>query len=543
MTRAVLASLLTVLMLSGCTGLRLYSETRDKQGQAASKAWSEVDLRGFFAVERENRAKVLEQELSTSQRRIAADRDLEVRQLAKAPVAQFPCYYDRRLSTMARQVAIDDEKRLEQLVKDPCPMLPAEEIKNITDATLNARSALRSIGSFTGNLERRQSFWRQKGIPIFGCPDLLAVDFKASAASANVQPGLIGVWMVENAEQARQNFGDLRAAASICSSIRDAGAKYRKALAAFPKGDLKTRVSILEGSEEALAEEHKTLSARQSDYAKALADYKKEVEAQRQGKSTAEKVKDLAAKVEQAIDAIEKVQVFLSEKFLSEERIKRIDELLGRIKEGKQPAEDASKTEISIFYLPMLADDIRAIEAAQKGRGAVPLLIKRDIEQARLNAATTVLAAKTLDIELQRAAIESSLTEIRSILDARATFLTAPKGDNEPLGLDSVPTPFFSSWDKLSNRQKYALLQSASLYLDSVGRQRAITERLDRTRFALALEEASSLSEVNASMWTSLIGASVAQAAEYSALGLKASDFQGILSTLGILWIGYGTNR
>jgi tetratricopeptide (TPR) repeat protein len=391
-------------------------------------------------------------------------------------------------------------------------------------------------------LEREQSFWRQEDIPIFGCVDLQAA-FEGQAPTAAVPSGLVGVWLVEQPVRSRTHIRRLERAAADCHTIAKARTAYREALAAFAKGELGARVAELRRSEEALLQEQKRLSEKQGDYAKALAVYKNELAEQKQGKSSAEKVRDLAAKVEKAIDAIEDVQGFLNAKFLSEERIKRIDDLLGKLKTGKEPAEDASKVEVSIFYLPLLADDIRAIEAAEQGRSAVPLLIKRDIEQARLNGAKSVVAAKELGIELRRAAIESRLGEIQSIVDARQTFLVAPKSDSAPLGLQSLTRPFFSAWDELAERQKFALLQSVSMYLDSIGRQRAMTEKLDRTRLALASEEASSLSEVNASMWTSLIGAGVAQAAEYSALGLKASDFQGILSTLGILWIGYGTNR
>ena len=44
-------------------------------------------------------------------------------------------------------------------------------------------------------------------------------------------------------------------------------------------------------------------------------------------------------------------------------------------------------------------------------------------------------------------------------------------------------------------------------------------------------------------MWAALIGASVTQAAEFAALGIKVEQIEKILNLLGIFYIGYGVNN
>ena len=64
--RVSIASLLAAsVILTGCGSLRLHSDVRKKQGEDAAKAWKEVDLKAFFAGERENQAKLLGTEIAS----------------------------------------------------------------------------------------------------------------------------------------------------------------------------------------------------------------------------------------------------------------------------------------------------------------------------------------------------------------------------------------------------------------------------------------------------------------------------------------------
>ena len=98
-------------------------------------------------------------------------------------------------------------------------------------------------------------------------------------------------------------------------------------------------------------------------------------------------------------------------------------------------------------------------------------------------------------------------------------------------------------WDKLDADDRITLLDSTTLYLDAFTRQSAALDTMATQRLALTKDESIDLSEVNASMWAALIGATVSQAAEFSALGIKAEDIEKILNLLGIFYIGHGVNK
>lgn len=503
---------LLVFALSGCGGVRLYSETRDKQGQAAAKAWSEVDLKAFFAVERDNDAKLLEQEIETSGRRIAADRDVAIRDLAQKPVSAFPDYYDERLA---------------RLVGGNAPI--AEKDRSAVETSVKkARDASREMVRWGDELDRDYSFLAQIDVPRFACDDLAQPD-----------PGAVSAWAAEHPDEAKRATARLKAATKKCAQIAASKKSYRDALKSLAGGELPKLVSELDKAESAYLRDQAALGKHQGQYAAALAQYKAEMAKKDPDPSSKEQLAELAGKVDSALKATEGLPDSLKDKFISEERIKAINELLAHLKAGDAPGPDASKIEVAVLLLPQLADDVRAVAGAGKGAGVVPLLIKRDVEQARLNAAQLQLATREHEIALRGAAVESALAETHYISRARAIFL----GTQKATGLDKVNKPFHEAWSGLPAQQKFALLDSVGLYLDAVGRQRAFTERLQRTQYALSKKQASGLSEINAGMWSSLIEATVGQAAEFAAAGLKASDFEGILSTLGIVWIGYGVNK
>ena len=87
--RDVLAPMLIVAVLaSGCSSVRLHSETREKQGQAAVKAGARSTSR-LLQAERDNHARLLEAELASINKVVAVQREAEIRVLARKPIASF----------------------------------------------------------------------------------------------------------------------------------------------------------------------------------------------------------------------------------------------------------------------------------------------------------------------------------------------------------------------------------------------------------------------------------------------------------------------
>ena len=91
--------------------------------------------------------------------------------------------------------------------------------------------------------------------------------------------------------------------------------------------------------------------------------------------------------------------------------------------------------------------------------------------------------------------------------------------------------------------KRKTLLESLTLYLDAFSRQQSTIDSLSTQYLALERERTLELSKVHAMMWQSLIGATVDQAAEYAALGLKAEHFERLLHVIGVYYIGHGVNK
>ena len=84
---AVSVSFAILQVLAGCSGLRLYDSERNQQGEAARKAWSEVDLKAMIDGARGNLKKLLAAELDTQQKLATAIRDHELRSMVQRDVS------------------------------------------------------------------------------------------------------------------------------------------------------------------------------------------------------------------------------------------------------------------------------------------------------------------------------------------------------------------------------------------------------------------------------------------------------------------------
>ena len=200
--------------------------------------------------------------------------------------------------------------------------------------------------------------------------------------------------------------------------------------------------------------------------------------------------------------------------------------------------------------LPLLADDMRAIAQAKKGRTLVPLLIQRDIEQANLNAAAVQVTIQRKDLALREALVEAAMDQAVTYVEARrrvADLMACKEADivgdlAKCQSVDKTET-FHALWNDLEPMARRVLLESITLYVDGFSRQQVKLDTMTTQYLALAREQTVELAEVHASMWAALIGASVTQAAEFAALGIKVEQIEKILNLLGIFYIGYGVNN
>jgi hypothetical protein len=509
----------TCLSLSGCGHLQLHSDARQKQGEAAASAWHAVDIKGFFAAERANEEKILAQELASTDKLAAARRELELRKLARIPVRDLPDLYDQAL--------------LPLVLDDPASITPAARVQ-LASALRAARNAHNAREAYQRQLDRDMSFLQEMGAPRFTCAQLLDVD-----------QTIVDAWKAKEPARATAAGSRLRAVTGHCRNVAAQDSAAQNAVAGLAGGEIKSLADSIQTAQQARMQREQVADAARKAYEKALKEYNTEVDSAKAGKSTVEAVGAAAAKAASALKRVEQLQSALSEEFVSNERIQRIDALLASLKAGTtMDAEDAPKVEIAISYFPAIADDVRAIRRARKGRAAVPLLIQRDIDLARLNAAKARLANEQQDIALSSAELGAKLVQANTYLNARNRLFESPA---KPMPSVYAATPagatVATAWDALAPDQRIVLLESTNLYLDAFGRQQAQADAAATRRFALAKDRAIAMSEITAGMGSSLIGATVDQAAQFSALGIKASDIAPILNVLGLFYIGHGVNK
>ena len=270
------------------------------------------------------------------------------------------------------------------------------------------------------------------------------------------------------------------------------------------------------------------------------------------GKPISDRVKQRAVAVAQALDAIQVVGGALGVEIASQERLNRLNDLIGSLKAGTEiDTETASKAEVVASMLPQIADKARAIGEADKGKALVPLLIQRDMEQAMLNAARVQVAVLRKRLALREAVVIARVKQADTLFNAHNWVRLVATCDRATFGDDEVSLchkvrmgqPMHGMWGALPPKGRRTLLESITQYLDAYARQGADIDAMTTQELALAQERNLQLSEVNAAMWSTLIDATVRQSAEFSALGLKADDFEKLLNILGIFYIGHGVNK
>jgi hypothetical protein len=500
------------LVLGGCGNLRLHSDVRQKQGEAASAAWKEVDVKGLFAAERQNQGKLLDTEIAAWDRSFANRHETEIRTLARiTPLGRYVWRVNLALSPMVGSQAAATQ-------------VPGAQLTAVDGAS----AALQEEAAAQKRLDNASSLMQSGGVPKFTCEQL------TGPAQAVVQ-----AWTDKNSGLAQLYASQLQSARFECGEISQARAAYLRHIQALPGGVLERRYQVWEAAQQELLRLQSQVDQKKIALDAAQKAYDQEAASLKSGRSTVDKVKEEGAKVQQAIQAVQAAGDVFGIELASKERLERIDALLDSLSAGTPLESDAaSKLETGISMLPPIIDGFKAINLSGKGRAAAPLLLQRDLEQAKLAAASALAARKQQDIEILRAMLAASVRQAVTYRNAIVQLSRAcPVG--KP-GCDELIGTGFAHLPPTDRRQ---LLQGTVYYLDALNRQEALIKAMELQRIGLLYQQSIDLAESNASAWSALVSTSVGQAAEFSALGLKASDIDKILGLIGLFYIGHGVNK
>jgi hypothetical protein len=489
-----------VLMLCSCAHTRLYSEARDKQGQDLKKAWSEVDLNAVVAAERSNLATLLQAEFDTQDKLAETYRDLKLRAiLGQNGSAELKAMVDERLATAAGSA----------------------------DAVEDQTVALRNLREINSNIADAADTLETLGLKAPACGQQIPLD----AATAFPDWPQLG-----DATRKAYANGALMQLKEQC----DALAKAPKPAAIG--GDMAIIAKRLDTERAALGESRKQAAADRKSYDDAVAAY----EAAAAGGPAPDaraRVDAAAARLQGVLAKLEKTQNALSAKFVTEARLAALEDALKTItttEQGALPGPESGNAVKALVLFPNLIDSTRSSLADARKPLVAPLLLQRDLEQLKLTAIKRDIAGQQAVIDFDVQLIEVLQTQSRQLLKASKLLKSAPLAADVSLAAALADTKDKS---KEAMARKEGLYYATALYLDAVNRLDAKRYKLEYARIGAMHDRALAYAEVNMQQWQALIGASASQMGDFGASGIKAEQVNGLLNTLGILWIGNGVNK
>lgn len=507
---AVLAGVLT-----GCSGLRLHSETRDKQGEAVKDSWSKMDAKAVIVAQRENSARLLKEELEAQDRIGQAISDQTIRRAAFG------------WTGMKLGKAVDDA--LSETVGDAARFVQwADAYQKQLDETAKLRFIARRF--------------EVRGLELPSCE--LVVNIDEGIRKTTRAP--IDAWNTAQTDARRRLDEQYKALEQRCVFVMEAATKV-KGLEPGLAGELGTQLGVLSKADkelQGLRNRHQTarniLRVAQTEYDAAVAEATADP-------SASTKVAAAADKVGKVVDALLKADDAFSLKLVSEIRRDSIDNFFAVLAtpEGQALPKDAPKAALALKIIPELSDQARTALADANKPLLVPLVMRKNYEQLNVEALTREIAAKETRLEIQRSRLELLRAKGRRLSEAKdaftgvsATLVSAKLGDVDRAECTEPKTKS----SKGCVDQRASVRNAAARYFDATGRLDTEARKAQYKSYGAMYEEALGLAEVNVLHWDALIGTSVDQLASYGRSGIKAERILALINSLTLLWIGSGVN-
>lgn len=505
--RKALLCLAPAVLLTGCAGLRPYSEHRHQQATAAQTAWKAVDLPALVAAERGNLDRLLAAELATQSKLATSIRDHRLRYMLGAePLGD----------TLLAPIQAD----LKRLVGDPAAF--AQSRAALQQHRVQAEQRLAVL----------KDEFSAKRLPMPRCADM----------AGNALPDTLRQWRQSaQALDAAEIDAAIDQLRKVCATSDGTDDTLITKVYQPLGGQMAEALQHYQAESQALAQRRQQAAEAQARYAQAQAGYQAAVQAGQVDPKAVPAVADAAQQLDKAVHALEGSHNPWADEFLSQERLHRLDGLLQVVTDGQHEDTGAS----ALVILPELVDQAREAAASHRRPLAVPLLIRRDIETLKLQAAQRDIATQQAALRLSRELLDALYQQAHQLWLAERELQQDGTGPGAPPDLRkllTVPLADALTDGKTTATQKEALYSAAGRYLDSLKRLEARRHQLELRRIAQAHERRLAYAEINALQWKALIDVSVNQVADVSAGGIQAGHVATLLNTVGLLWIGHGVN-
>lgn len=492
-------------LLTGCSSLRLYDEMREKQGATAKEAWAKVDLTAMVKTDRANLTKLLDLELETQDQLATGIRNNKLRALVEGKIGE--------------DVVKPTNDLLTQLVG------PADQFKKVQSSLGELRTNARKLQS------RRDAF---EGLP-FDAPS--CEEIKNGKTPVTIETAIAKLSAGRKAIY-QSLVQELDAA---CKEVKEAGDADAGTINAYRAlgGEMAAAINQYETDKASFDAERGKDASLKLAYKAAREEYDAAVAAYELDSTKFQEVKEKAETLRQAAAGLAELQDAFSIQLLSEGRLKSIDTFFKTVASTdpeKDLPKDTSRTAESIALLADLVDKSSEAFAEAKKPHSYPLLMRRNYEQFRLEAATREIVSRKAMVDLSRQLMDAIFFEAVQVQNASESFRDAGVNDRST----ETVLAAFSSTDK---NKKELLYNGTARYLDAVNRLDARRYKLQYMRIAAIHERALAYTEVNLKQWESLIGTTVNQVADYSAGGIRSQDITALINAVGLAYIGVGVNK
>lgn len=488
--------------MSGCatSTLTLYSDTRDKQGQDAQKAWAAVDLAGQLSIPRKNLKALLDEQLAVEDALWSAHRTARARELSYSwTLADF----DRRVRARFAKLSGVTEEELQQR-------------RNKLESTQESFQTIITNFSLVGQ-------------PPPKCDALLKEGGQAEA--------------LEEAKKLTTEAARIAVQQAIPRAV--ANCRTFDELQKLPTGgELGVARGQLKLEKEAIEQDEQKATALKAAFDDAQGKYTESTRALLGDPDDPKAKEDVSAAIKKLSDLVEKIskaQDAFSVKVLTEERLASLDGFLTTYQDiaaGKE-VKDGNKVAIALAVFPDVREKARkALSDLQKPKLSA-LAIQKSVELAKLEAVQKDIGTRrqiVAELEGRVAALDAQLQSLASALapfDKDSAIKTAAKKTLLEVMTEKGDAGF---------EMRTKLWGSTTRYLDAEGRLRAEAAKANYRISALSYERALTYSESSINQWKALIDPSVELMAMYGAAGLKSSDLIALFNSVTLLWIGAGVH-
>ncbi len=497
--RGTLVLMLVALSISGCSSLRLHSDTREKQGLAAKEAWSLVDTTSVFSSETTNLKSLLTKELETQEKLALSVRNFYIRAVLEKSVSS----------------GIQEEIK-NRLVKT------IGSTATLTQTLEKANEEAEKLNNYNKSLSDHKNTWRYLNLnnpfPTCGKDEGGTISLLDTLLTRpGITPGEHGA--IEALFEGIQR---------LCKSVKP----VKTQMYAGFGGEISLEMGINNKKREVLEGAKKAFEIRKEKYNIALQAYERAAAITSQI-DTSSKVSDAVQKLGETVDELKKNAGPLFNEFLGTERITALDKFISDVAlstSEQKIHEGSSRLAASLKLFPDLIDDAKQSLQNAQAPLAMPFLIRRNQEQIQLALARQEVEFSQKEIQFSDEILETLYQQVTQLDQASKTL------SNYASNTATLSTILSTS----SSDVKEELYMAVLRYLDVLGRLDSRRYQLEYERLALQNELKLKLAEANIKQWTSLISAIVEQSTAYTAGGIKKESVPSLINAFWILLIANG---